>query len=242
MQSIRNTDSRRWSLFILLLVWGSAAFVHVVAADEPMADEQSVADQTINNMKQIMLALHNYHDAMKSFPPAFLGEESKPLLSWRVAILPYFEDESARALYTEFHLDEAWDSEHNSKLIEKMPAVYRSAASKLNDVRTVYLTPRANSSAFPGAQGINFRRITDGTSNTIAVVEVDDLHAVVWTKPDDWNVDPEFPKAGLTRNIGLGIPTAFCDGSVHMLPGHITDQALGGLLTIAGQEVVRIPD
>ena len=76
----------------------------------------------MNNEKQIALAMHNYHAANDHLPPAAIKDKAgKPLLSWRVAILPYLEQ---AALYNKFHLDEPWDSPHNKALIASMPAVY----------------------------------------------------------------------------------------------------------------------
>src|SRR6185312_11489838 len=70
----------------------------------------------------IMIGLHQYHDAHgKLPPPAITDKAGKPLLSWRVALLPYLEQV---ALYNQFHLDEPWDSEHNRKLLPQMPKVY----------------------------------------------------------------------------------------------------------------------
>jgi prepilin-type processing-associated H-X9-DG protein len=82
--------------------------------------------QSGNNLKQIALALHNYHDVHAQFPPqAIRSKDGKPLLSWRVAILRYVEGEN---LYQQFHLDEPWDSEHNKTLIAQMPPVFASPA------------------------------------------------------------------------------------------------------------------
>src|SRR5205085_10353231 len=77
-----------------------------------------------NHLKQIALAIQSYRAAEKHFPPAGIRDKNgQPLLSWRVAILPRIEE---AGLYKEFHLDEPWDSEHNRKLIERMPDVYKS--------------------------------------------------------------------------------------------------------------------
>jgi hypothetical protein len=79
-------------------------------------------------LRQIALALHNYHDAVGTFPPpASSSRDGKPLLSWRVLILPYLEQD---ALYREFHLDEPWDSPHNKRLIDRMPAIYAPVIKK----------------------------------------------------------------------------------------------------------------
>ncbi len=79
----------------------------------------------MNNLKQIGLAMHNYESTFGTFPPAYIADKAtgKPLLSWRVAILPFLEQD---ALYKQFHLDEPWDSAHNKTLIARMPPVYRS--------------------------------------------------------------------------------------------------------------------
>src|SRR5262249_51556565 len=78
--------------------------------------------QNQNNLKEMALAMHNYHDVNGKFPPAAIcDKQGKPLLSWRVAILPYVEQDN---LYKQFKLDEPWDSEHNKKLIAQMPKVY----------------------------------------------------------------------------------------------------------------------
>ena len=94
---------------------------------------------SMNNLKQIALALHNYHAAMGSFPAtASMSKDGKPLLSWRVHILPYLEQDN---LFKQFKLDEPWDSEHNKALIAKMPDIYRSPAQKVGDGKTTYLAP-----------------------------------------------------------------------------------------------------
>lgn len=196
---------------------------------------------SVKHIKMIMIGMLNYHDTNKRFPAAFTSKDGKPLLSWRVALLPYLEDESARELSKQFHLDEPWDSAHNKTLIAKMPDVYQSPASELNDGRTVYLTPRADFTAFPGDQAVPIRKIVDGMSKTIALVEVDDPQAVPWTKPDDWKVDLENPKAGFDGQYENGLNAAFVDGSVHFVAYAVDEKLLKALLTIDGGEDIRLP-
>jgi len=94
---------------------------------EKVVDIASAGDagrgQSNNNLKQIAIAFHQYHDTYKSLPlHAIYSKDGKtPLLSWRVAILPFIEQD---ALYKQFKLDEPWDSEHNKKLIPLMPRIY----------------------------------------------------------------------------------------------------------------------
>src|SRR5690606_13567468 len=89
------------------------------------------------NLKQQGIGLHNFHDTFGQLPAAYnTDKDGKPLLSWRVGLLPFLEE---GALYNEFHLDEPWDSDHNKKLIARMPAVYRSPNSKAPAGKTIYL-------------------------------------------------------------------------------------------------------
>ncbi len=84
-------------------------------------------NSNVTHFKQILLAMHNYYDVHKSFPPAKRQRdaEGKSKLSWRVYLLPFVEQNE---LYQQFHLDEAWDSPHNKQLLDKMPDVYKSNA------------------------------------------------------------------------------------------------------------------
>src|SRR5215208_5386317 len=85
----------------------------------PVTEEHLKAAR--ENLKQIALAFHNHHDANGRLPGNICDKNGKALLSWRVQILPYLEEDK---LYFEFKLDEAWDSDHNKKLIEKLPKTY----------------------------------------------------------------------------------------------------------------------
>jgi hypothetical protein len=193
-----------------------------------------------NNLKQITLALRNYESTYAKFPAvANFDKQGKPLLSWRVHLLPYLEQEQ---LYKEFHLDEPWDSEHNKNLIARMPAVYRCPSQKLSDPgKTTYLAPVGEKLMFTGGpKAIRIADVTDGTSNTIFLVDANDQHAVTWTKPDDWKYDPKQPRAGLVGHHQGGFVVVFVDGSIHVLRDTINPTTLQALLTRAGGEVVQL--
>jgi hypothetical protein len=200
--------------------------------------EAAARTQGSNNLKQIALAMHNYLDTHKTFPAhASYDKNGKPLLSWRVHILPYIEQQE---LYREFHLDEPWDSEHNRKLIAKMPKTYHSPLSKLGrEGKTVYLVPVAKETIFPpGPDGVRIADITDGTSNTILIVAAADSHAVPWTKPADLKVKAKEPLAGLVERERDFIQVALADGSVRAIPTRINLTTLWALFTRAGGEVI----
>ena len=200
------------------------------------AREAARRSQSVNNLKQIMLAYHNFHSTNNTFPPAAICDaEGKPLLSWRVAILPFIEQQD---LYNQFHLDEPWDSAHNKPLLEKMPQVYRSPKAKPNDTTTFYQAFVGDGALYDApSKAPGIAEITDGTSNTLAVVEAG--KAVPWSKPEDipFARDKDLPKLG-----GLGFPggfnAGFCDGSVRFLKFSINKDTLKALITRAGGEVI----
>ena len=79
--------------------------------------------RALNSLRTLELAILNYHDTYKHYPTAArMGGPGRPLLSWRVQLLPFFEEQ---ALYDSFHHNEPWDSEHNKKLISRIPAILR---------------------------------------------------------------------------------------------------------------------
>jgi hypothetical protein len=195
------------------------------------------SDTTIR-LHQILLALLNYEAAHRQFPAAAnYDRQGKPLLSWRVHILPFLGEEQ---LYKEFHLDEPWNSEHNKKLISRMPAVFRSSenAAFAKDGKTTFLAPLGNATMFPDKRGVRIGEITDGTSNTIFLVDVEDARAVVWTQPEDWRYDPGDPLKGLMRRLRDRYMVGMADSSVRLLQKDISKYTMQALLTRGGGEVV----
>jgi hypothetical protein len=203
------------------------------------ARQAAQRNASINNMRQIGLAILNYHDVYKTFPPrAKLDKEGKPLLSWRVLILPYVE---AGELYNEFHLDEPWDSEHNKKLIERMPAVYQNPDLPPS-TKTTYLVPVGEDTIFGGDKGTRIRDIKDGTSKTILLLEANADRAVTWTKPDDYEVDAKEPLSGLGGVRPGNITIGMADVSVRMIRSDIDPELFLRLLMKADGQPVQVPD
>lgn len=194
--------------------------------------------EAMNNLKQIGLAFHNYHDIQKKFPTAASVDASgKPLLSWRVHLLPLLDQQE---LYQQFKLDEPWDSDHNKALIPRMPAVFASSGgAPASSGLTRILVPVGAGMIFEGAQPIGIREITDGTSNTILCVEVHADAAVPWTKPDDLQVDLNDPLKNLAGSRPEGCLLLMCDGSVRTIQDTIDVNTLKALFTRNGGEAVQ---
>ncbi|HMF14410.1 MAG TPA: sigma-70 family RNA polymerase sigma factor, partial [Gemmataceae bacterium] len=101
-----------------------------IVADDARANRKARL-QSRDNLKQIALAMHNWHDTYGTFPAAATyRKDGKPLLSWRVALLPFLEQDN---LYKQFRLDEPWDSAHNKKLLARMPEIYLVPGQEANN-------------------------------------------------------------------------------------------------------------
>ncbi len=189
-----------------------------------------------NNLKQMMLSLLNYEAAQRVFPPrAKRDSEGQPLLSWRVMILPYLEEAE---LYNEFHLDEPWDSQHNLALLDRMPPCFNNPrVPGLMPGYTVYQAAYGQDIGWPD-EALRFAQITDGSSNTIALVETTGELAVPWTKPDDLDLDLH-PIISWMPRIGANV--AFFDGSVSFLSSSIDGDVLRAFFTKDGGELVTRP-
>ena len=194
--------------------------------------------QAMNDFKQVGLAMHNFHASYKSFPPRASFDGDKPLLSWRVHVLPFLD---ANDLYKRFRLNEPWDSEHNKALLAEMPDVFASPGETLPPGHTRVQVPAGEGLIFEGKAGRRLQDVTDGTTGTILAVEAET--AVPWTKPADWTPDlteDGNPLAGLYFRPGsLGVTlVGFVDGSVRALHEDVDPTVARGLLTVASGEVV----
>ncbi len=206
--------------------------------------EAAVRMKDVNNLKQLALGMHGYQDDNKGLMPggAIQGKDGRPLLSWRVAILPYIGED---ALYQQFHLDEPWDSPHNQGLIPLMPAVFSSPEDPSLNVTAgmtryrMFVGPGTALEPRDGKRPQLPDSIPDGTSNTIMLVEA--ANPVEWTRPDDLVYDPNgpLPPLGGTRPGGFNV--AFWDGSVRFIPRQTPEPVLRGLITANGGEAVTPP-
>jgi len=206
------------------------------AADEPQRESGEIASGhqapipeqiSGNNMLEINLALANYMSKHGSFPPAYsVDKDGRPLLSWRVLILPEIHlphkvkltNGEFLPLYKAFRYDEPWDSPHNRKLLPYMPTMYWSPLSKPDDWKTNYLGISGRNTMFPGSKPVKREEIKDSPDRTIAIVEVNDDLAVEWTRPVDFHPDLKQPAKGLGNRPGQRrgfIRAGFLDGHVY---------------------------
>ncbi|MFM9058286.1 MAG: DUF1559 domain-containing protein [Planctomycetaceae bacterium] len=209
------------------------------------AREAARRTQAMNNIRQVMLAMLIHEDATRRLPSqAICDADGKPLLSWRVAILPYVEEAE---LYKQFHLDEPWDSEHNRKLIPLMPALLADPGATPEQVRAGLTTLQVLTgpdTPFPEpGRALTLGKITDGASKTLAVVEVTPDNAVPWTKPEDHPFDPARPLAGVgnpQRAGGLFLG-GFFDGHIETFTPDLDPDRFNAHVTPSRGEAVQWP-
>jgi len=211
-----------------------------VAQVQEAVQEAQDMQQSQNNLRQIGVAAHEYEANGGSFPNnsyAADGKQSRPLLSWRVHLLPYVNQQ---ALYNQFKLDEPWDSPNNKPLLDRMPEVYatQEARKRAGAGRTYYRGFSHPGAIFekPQAPGapvpkISIPMVTDGVSNTVLVVEAGE--PVEWTKPDDidWSPGRPRPALGYSGQIRPTFLALMADGQVKQLRKDLPDETLRLLIT-----------
>jgi len=227
------------ALIVLMFVAGIAAvgMIHQTAwlltAPEPLVRggrDLTAAIISQSNLRTLATAMHDYKGVKGTLPPAASRDrEGRPLLSWRVLILPYLEEE---ALFKEFRLDEPWDGPHNLRLLSRMPTIYAPplANSSFNPYSTHYQVFTGKGTAFEGQHGL---RLPDdfpgGTTDTILIVEA--AEAVPWTKPEDVPYYQNGPLPAL-GNLSLDyFPVVMADGRVDRIYRKDAEESIRARIT-----------
>lgn len=171
-----------------------------------------------------------------SLPPhASYDSNGKPLLSWRVLILPQIAQDD---LYSQFHLDEPWDSPHNLTLLPKMPRTYADPRRRWH--KGDYLTPFqvfvGPGTLFEGPKGVRLSDVPDGTSATISVVRADCL--VPWTKPEDLPYSPDGPLPEFMNKRRARWRVLFADAHFRDLRSDLPEGQVRALITRNGGEQI----
>lgn len=206
----REFSLRRLSrTFVLKRDKAATTTVASVANDS----QQQTADmaRSQKNLTRLGLASYEFYEAHKRYPAAaIINKEGQPVLSWRVALLPYL---GFAELHKQFKLDEPWDAPHNKSLLSKMPDVYAPVGVKTKEpFQTFYQVFVGKRTPFESSQGIQLNAVKDGSSFTLMVVEAGE--PVLWTKPADLAFDSDKPLPKLGGLFPDRVHAVFLDGSV----------------------------
>lgn len=207
-------------------------------ADELWRDASRMA--SFNSLKQLGLTMHILHDQDGKFPAsAGMLKPGKPPVSWRVLALPHLDRGD---LYQQYKLDEPWDSEHNRKLLEQMPEVFATFDQDPSSGLTTFQMPTNKGTIGGSAEGVTIKEVTDGTSNTVMIMQVDHSKAVPWTKPADFEIDPNNIALGIIPEGETKFFTAICDGSARSITLEHLQRNKMALFTIGGGEVIDLSE
>ena len=190
-----------------------------------------------NNMKQIMIALLNYEQMYRTFPPPYTTDAAgRRLHSWRTLILPFIEE---NALYKKIDLTRAWDDPANASALRSMPSVYRCPAVTDGENTTCYLALVGTDYAFSPDHPRKVTAFADGTSNTLMIMEAAPGSAVPWMAPRDADLATMLSiRKDTPSNHDGGINVAFADGSVRFMKSSTDLRERLIRLTIRGGEQV----
>ena len=235
----RASERKQRSGFTLIVCLVVLAILAVLAAlflpSIRSSREPTRRSQCKNNLKQIGLALHNYHDTYQAFPPAYtVDAQGKPLHSWRTLILPFAEQQ---ALYDKIDLSKPWDDPANAEALKTCPNFYRCPSTNGPSEQATYLAIAGPEGCLSTTHPRPISEITDGTSNTLMVVEVPMANAVPWMSPQDADETllPSFGEKTLRQHTG-GLHGVLADGAVRFLSAKLPPATWKGLCTVAGHE------
>lgn len=189
-----------------------------------------------NNVKQIALALHNYHSVNGSLPPAYtVDENGQPLHSWRTLILPYME---YGWLYDQIDLSKPWDDPVNIRFSEMPIPTFSCPSTSINGTAlTCYQLIDDPRAIMYRSEDRRFSEVSDGLADTLMIVECSEEDAVPWMKPQDLPASRFLNPVGSPNHSG-GANAAFGDGSVRFLSESLDSQAREALLTRDGADIV----
>ena len=227
---------------LVLLVPCSGILVALLLPAVQSGREAARRSQCNNNLKQIAIAFLNYHDVHKTFPPAYIPDkDGRPMHSWRVLILPFMEQQ---ALYQQYNFNEPWDSPQNQVVTRTVIPAYKCPSAPDRPTETNYMVITGPGTLFEGAEACSIAKISDGTSNTILVVEVAGTGAN-WAEPRDLDASkfsppfsPPRPDAPGSYHSG-GLNVVLGDGSTRFLSNSIDPATAQGLTTRAGDERIQ---
>ncbi|PHR86427.1 MAG: hypothetical protein COA78_37990 [Blastopirellula sp.] len=215
---------------ILLIVCSVFGVVILLCGGLNVSINQARTDARIyvsrNNMKQIALGLHHYHEDYGAFPPAYISDEAgQPMHSWRALILPYIVEE---LLYEEYRFDEPWNSEHNRALAKShLPMCYESPFyyNTPPGYLTNYQLITGPGTAFEGSNSIQLSDIEGDASDVAILVENFD-RPVLWSQPVDTSLEDFVAKKPFNGAVRNAIHVLYADGSAKRIDETIDQKEL----------------
>ncbi len=233
-----------WVLIGLFALLSFGLLVALLLPARCVAREAARRIQCRNNIRQIALALFNYTQEYKVFPPAYtVDEQGNPMHSWRVLILPFMEYKKDNV---EYDFSQPWNSPHNIAFAHKSRAheVYRCPTEFKDDqilCDTSYVLLVGPNAFAEGTRHRTYAAVRDGLSNTIMIGEMSHS-GILWTEPRDLNVEEMSSRLNDPEQIGLrsdhsgGVQIGIGDGSVRWISNSIDPKLLEALITINGGE------
>jgi hypothetical protein len=211
-------------------------FVEVASRVAAPSRKRAKRVKTMNSMKHIGLAIHNYHSKQKHLPPrCFTDREGRPLLSWRVALLPHVEQ---LAFYRIMELDKPWDDENNWMHSKTIIPVY-CLDPDLRGKTTI------RAPVFPGSlwhgEGPpkKLKDVTDGTAMTIAAIDAPESAAIEWSNPQPWVLSAEDPMSDVFGDRETAVVLLLDGAALALQKSEMTNEKLKAMLTIAGGETIE---
>lgn len=212
---------------VLICAVGTALLLPAVGA----AREAARRTTSANNLKQIGLGLHNYHDTFKRLPYAVMADENgKPRHSWRTAILPFCEQVP---VYDQIDFKRAWNESPNTAL-SAIPIPYMMSPLDTDSPpnHTSYLAISGPEAGFDPSRQLTLADMVDGTSNTIAVIEVPNS-GVIWMEPRDISIDEAVQRI---KSSTRPVNALMMDGSVQPISPDVPPDKLRAMMTRNGGE------
>jgi hypothetical protein len=249
-QAIMNSSARPkfritlWGAFGVLTIVGIlCAMAYYLGGAVGAAREAARRMSEANHIKNLALALHNYHDQNKQLPLAIVRDpQGAPFTSWRVGISPYLMSDP---FYNQYDRAQPWNSPANDALCRStLWEVFRApGVTNSDEACTNFVMPTGAGTI--GECGRRFNAVKDGSDKTILVLALKSSD-ILWYEPRDLDLceitrAPGDPQRILIRGkLFQETLCAFCDGRVAMLPADLDYDNFMAMLSIAGGERVDL--
>ncbi len=198
-----------------------------------------------NQLKQVALAMHNYHDTYKKLPPAYeVDDQGKRTNSWRIRLLPFLEQEPA---HEQFNKGDSLSKAQRDQLRSDLASLFHNPDDKFSPKEhTSIMVITGPGTMFEEGRDTTLADCKDGMFNTILAVEVK-KSGVNWDEPIDLDIRTMVMKINASDGQGLGnfknrdACVAFVDGSTRFLSSDVLETTLRAMITRAGGEKFDLP-